>query len=336
MGQKNNQRTAKRGFRFWLIRIGLGILILLIAPFPIGTIWQVIAQQSEREILPLGQLVDVNGHKMHIYCTGEGSPTVILEGGVPEWSIHWQKVQPKISKFTRVCSYDRAGYGWSEAGPSPRTAEKIVSELHTLLQNSGEAGPYVYVAHSFWGPAALLYQNIYPDEIVGMMLIETWSPQLFSPAPDVIMQSIPLANTLNKLAPLGQIRLWGELGVLPVESIFQTQLIPTELQPAYKAAYYDGKLWNAMSEEYSAMNESGVQTQNLASLGDLPLVVIKAGIHPADDYPPADVWDATQTSLAQLSSRGQLIIAENSGHFVQLEQPALVADMIQQVIEEVK
>ncbi len=257
---------------------------------------------------------------------------MILEGGVPEWSIHWQKVQPEIAAFTRVCSYDRAGYSWSETGPSPRTAEKIVGELHTLLRNSGEEGPFVYVAHSFWGPAALLYQKTYPDQIVGMLLIEAWSPDLFTPAPEVIAQSLPLAKTLKTIAPLGQVRLVGELGILPLADMLQAKLLPEELQPAYKAAYYDGRMWNAIYEEYAAMNESGLQTQGITSLGDLPLVVIRAGVRPPDDYPPDDIWDATQESLAGLSTQGELVIAETSGHFVQLEDPELVVQQIKKVL----
>ena len=327
----------RKNLGYWLSRIGRILLILLIIPLPIGWVWQVIAQRVEgRQNLPLGQLTNVDGHMMHIYCTGEGSPTVILEGGVPEWSIHWQKVQPEISKFTRVCSYDRAGYGWSEAGPNPRTAEVIVKELHTLLRNSGETGPFVYVAHSFWGPAALLYQNNYPDEVVGMVLIETWSPDLFIPVPDVITQSLPLAQTLKAIAPLGQVRLVGELGVLPLSEMLQAGLLPEELQPAYKAAYYDDGMWSAVAGEYSAMEQSGIQTQGLVSLADLPLVVVKAGIRPADDYPPDEIWDTTQDYLASLSSRGRLVVVENSGHFVQLEQPALIVDLIRQVVEETK
>jgi pimeloyl-ACP methyl ester carboxylesterase len=328
------QSNRNKGFRYWLTRILLGLLILLLIPIPIGMVWQFFAQRAEaRRNLPLGQLTNVDGRFMHIYCTGEGSPTVILEGGVPEWSIHWQKVQPELATFTRVCSYDRAGYGWSDAGPSPRTAEKIVSELHALLRNSGETGPFVYVAHSFWGPAALLYQHTYPDEVVGMVLIETWSPDLFTPVPDVITQSLPLAKALKAMAPLGQVRLVGEFGILPLADMLQAKLLPEELQPAYKAAYYDDGMWSAMYEEYSAMNESGLQTQGIDSLGNLPLIVVRAGLRPDDDYPPDDVWDSTEESLSKLSSRGELVVAKTSGHFVQLEDPTLVVDVIRKVIE---
>jgi pimeloyl-ACP methyl ester carboxylesterase len=329
------QGSARHGgFRYWFPRILLGLAILFLIPILIGSAWQFLTQRAEgRQVLPLGQLTNVDGHFIHIYCTGLGSPTVILEGGVPEWSIHWQKVQPEISKFTRVCSYDRAGYGWSETGPGPRTAERIVGELHALLRNSGEPGPFVYVAHSFWGPAALLYQRTHPDEIAVMVLIEAWSPELFTPAPDVITQSLPLAKTLKTVAPLGQLRLFGELGILPLGRMLKADLLPGDLRSAYKASYYDDRMWNAIYEEYSAMEESGRQTKDISSLGDLPLVVIKAGIRPPGDYPPDDIWDATQSHLAGLSSQGELIVDEKSGHLVQLENPALVVDAVRKVLE---
>jgi pimeloyl-ACP methyl ester carboxylesterase len=276
---------------------------------------------------------------MHLYCLGErkaGSPTVILEGGVPEWSIHWSAVQPEIARFTRVCSYDRSGYGWSEPGPEPRTAGQIVQELHTLLTNAGEKGPYVLAAHSFWGPAALLYQHQYPDEVAGMVLIETWSPDLFSSNPAVIQQSLPLADSLAKIAPMGLLRLFGRSGVLPLDEMLQVNLLPAEVQPVFRSAAFSGKLWNTLSGEYQAMEESAAQVKGLDSLGDLPLVVIRAGKRLPGDYPPEDIWRQTQEQLAGLSTNGRLLLAEESGHFVQLEQPDLVAQAIQEVIEQAR
>ena len=299
--------------------------------------WQAVASATEqRNYPPPGQLVDVGDYRLHLHCIGQGAPTVILEGGVPEWSIHWQAVQRGIAKFTRVCAYDRAGYGWSEAGPKPRTVQRIVEELRVLLTNAGERGPYVLVAHSLWGPAALLYRHTYPDDVVGMVLIETWSPDLFSPVPDVIEQSRPLNQIMSTLASLGQVRLLGEIGILPLEEMLKANLLSEELRPVYKAAYYNASFWETMNTEYSAMEESATQVQNLGSLGDLPLRVIKAGIRPADDYPPDAIWNDVQSKLAGLSSNGKLIVVETSDHFVQLEQPDLVVDAVRQVCDETR
>jgi pimeloyl-ACP methyl ester carboxylesterase len=214
---------------------------------------------------------------MHLLCSGEGGPTVILEGGVPEWSIHWQTVQPGVAEFTRVCSYDRAGYGWSEPGPTPRTASRIVEELHGLLTIAGEQGPYVLVAHSLWGPAALLYQQAYPGDVAGIVLVDAWSPDLFSPVPDVIAQSLSLNRIMSSLSTMGLLRMLGEAGILPLEDLLKANLLPVQVRPQYEAAYYSPAFWQAMNAEYSAMDQSTTDFQALGDLGDLPLLVIKAG-----------------------------------------------------------
>jgi pimeloyl-ACP methyl ester carboxylesterase len=315
-------------------------VIFLLLVFAAGVVWQAMASSAEtRSNPPPGELVDVGGRSMHLYCLGErvdGSPTVILEGGVPEWSIHWSAVQPEIARFTRVCSYDRSGYGWSEPGPEPRTAGQIVQELHTLLANAGEEGPYVLAAHSFWGPAALLYQRQYPVEVAGMVLIETWSPDLFASNPAVIQQSLPLADSLAKIAPMGLLRLFSRAGVLPLDEMLQVNLLPVEVQTAYRSAAFSGQMWNTLSDEYRAMEESAAQVEDLDSLGDLPLVVIRAGQRLPGDYPPEETWQQTQEQLARLSTNGRLVVAGESGHFVQLEQPDLVAETIQEVIEQAR
>jgi pimeloyl-ACP methyl ester carboxylesterase len=315
----------------------VALAALLFSYLLIGLIWQASATASaDRTFPPPGQLVDVGGYSLHLHCTGRGSPTVILEGGVPEWSIHWQAVQPGIAKFTRVCAYDRAGYGWSDVGPKPRTARHIVEELHSLLTNAGEQGPYVLVAHSLWGPAALLFQDAYPEEVAGLVLIESWSPDLFSPLPDVIEQSLPLNRAMGTLASLGQVRVFAELGILPIGDMLKADLLPEELRAVYSEAYYSPMFWTTMNDEYSAMEESAVELQDIGSLGDLPMRVIQAGTRPVDDYPPDAIWNEVQSRLAALSSSAQLTVADMSGHFVQLEQPDLVIDAVRQVWAETR
>jgi pimeloyl-ACP methyl ester carboxylesterase len=100
---------------------------------------------------PPGQMIDVGGHRLHLYCTGTGSPTVVLEAAAPGWSLYWSLVQPDVAKVTKVCAYDRAGLGWSERGPLPRTGQRMARELHQLLTRAGISGPYVFVGHSLGG-----------------------------------------------------------------------------------------------------------------------------------------------------------------------------------------
>src|SRR3989454_1075347 len=124
-----------------------------------------------RRYPPPGRLVNVGGHRLHIYCTGGGTPTVVMDSGFPGTSLSWTFVQPEVAKFTRACSYDRAGLGWSDAGPMPRTSRQIVDELHTLLRNARVEGPYVLVGHSFGTFTVRLYASTYPDEVAGMVLV---------------------------------------------------------------------------------------------------------------------------------------------------------------------
>jgi pimeloyl-ACP methyl ester carboxylesterase len=121
-----------------------------------------------------GRLVDVGGRKLHFYCTGQGGPTVILEAGAGSFSIDWALVQPEVAKTTRVCSYDRAGYGWSDPGPKEDTVEQVVHDLETALKNVGEHPPYVLVGQSLGGLFARWYQHEHPDQVVGMVLVDTY------------------------------------------------------------------------------------------------------------------------------------------------------------------
>src|SRR3989304_2698045 len=135
------------------IRRIISIVMLIVLILVLGTgIAGAIAKSNLAKQYPApGQLVDVGGYKMHIHCTGQGSPTVILEAGSAEFSVNWAKVHPEVATFTRVCSYDRAGFGWSEPSPHPRTADKMTEELHALLVNAKIQGPYVLVGHSIGG-----------------------------------------------------------------------------------------------------------------------------------------------------------------------------------------
>src|ERR1043166_103626 len=136
---------------------------------------------------PPGRLVDVGGWRLHLNCTGEakpGAPTVILEAGVGDFSVEWSLVQPGVAGFARVCSYDRAGDGWSDLGPHPRTMHQIVYELHTLLERAGERPPYVLVGHSYGGWLVRLYQATYPAEVAGMVLVEAGADNPWRMLPD--------------------------------------------------------------------------------------------------------------------------------------------------------
>src|SRR5215211_6575363 len=168
----------KRGLGLW-IRRGLEWTIAgLLALAVIGAIYQAVATEiDQRTYSPPGEMVEVNGHRMHINCVGEGSPTVILEAANLGISAHWIRVQQQLARTTRVCAYDRAGLGWSERGPEPRDVSQISSELHTLLTGAGTEGPYVLVGHSYGGLYARMYAARYPNQVAGVVLVDSSHPE---------------------------------------------------------------------------------------------------------------------------------------------------------------
>src|SRR5215210_2904828 len=166
--------------RIW--RPLLGLVVVLLALAVVGAMYQSIATElAERAYPPPGGMVDVGGYSLHINCMGQGSPTVVLDAGSGAFSAQWVRVQQEVSDTTRVCAYDRAGMGLSEMGPAPRDAKQITSELHTLLSKAGIEGPYVLVGHSFGGMYMQTYAARYPDEVAGVVLVDSSTdPDQFS------------------------------------------------------------------------------------------------------------------------------------------------------------
>jgi pimeloyl-ACP methyl ester carboxylesterase len=180
-----SQGTRPRSGLVSWIRRGLmwtiaGLLTLAL----IGVIYQAIATQIyQRTYSPPGEMVDAGTHNLHINCLGEGSPTVILEAANLGMSAHWVRVQQQVAQATRVCAYDRAGLGWSERGPEPRDARQISSELHTLLKGADTDGPYVLAGHSYGGLYARMYAARYPEEVAGVVMVDSSHPEQFTRSP---------------------------------------------------------------------------------------------------------------------------------------------------------
>src|SRR5918994_919356 len=171
-----------RGLGSWIRRGFVWMIAGLLALAVIGAIYQAVATQiDQRTYSPPGEMVDVGTNSLHINCLGEGSPMVILEAANLGMSAHWVRVQQLLAKTTRVCAYDRAGLGWSEAGPEPRDARQISSELHTLLNGAADTeGPYVLVGHSYGGLYARRYAARYSDETAGVVLVDSSHPEQFT------------------------------------------------------------------------------------------------------------------------------------------------------------
>src|SRR6266516_4578068 len=295
-----------------------------------GFLYQSIASAVDASSYPAPRkLIDMCGYRLYFSCTGTaclGSPTVILEAGYGNTSLVWSKVQPGVASFTRVCSYDRAGYGWSDIGPLPRTAGHMVRELHTLLARAGVAGPYVLVGHSYGGLIMQLYTSTYPQQVAGLVLVD-------SVHEDQLVRSLHLRQgTVNDikqlqicqaLSPFGIVRLFGLWNGLAAE-------LPPTAQPAAKAHFYQTRFCQTVSDEEAAYEVSFAQVRAARHpLGQLPLVVLTRGIPDADPQLERD-WQALQRDLAGLSSNSLHSIATRSGHYIQLDQPDLVIAAIKQ------
>jgi pimeloyl-ACP methyl ester carboxylesterase len=295
---------------------------------------------------PIGKLIDVGGHRLHIYATGKGSPAVVFESGGGSWSLDWHSVQVEVAKFTRACSYDRAGFGWSESGPKPRTSLQIATELHTLLESAGVEKPYILVGASFGGHTVRLFAKNYPDEVAGIILLDARHEAIDSKMPPAwkkmesagkgMNQVMLLASKAGALNLLG--RMMGEKAAPPTVS-----RMPAELRTMYLSVGYQPKYFQSNLDELAAIAESDRQVSASGNFGSLPLIVVRHGIPdlfarmPADQAVKAEqVWQELQEELVRLSSNSRLLVAEKSGHAIQVDQPELVIAAVRQIAETVR
>jgi pimeloyl-ACP methyl ester carboxylesterase len=278
---------------------------------------QLLARLEERRYPPPGVLIDVGGHRLHLRCAGRGRPTVVLEAGLPGSSLDWTLVQPKLAKLTRVCAYDRAGYGWSEPGPRPRTSLRITDELHDLLGRARVPGRYVLVGHSFGGLHVRLYASRFPTQVAGVVLVDVPSEQVVRRRPPRLVKLLWC-----------EVEIW--LGIRRLEQALglggnAAKLVSKVGQVAAARAARPATC-QAAHDEASVRAESLWEVRQAAGLGNKPLVVVTRG---RDLDPP---WRAGQAALLRLSTRSSQVVAAGSGHYVQLDQPDVVVDAVGTVV----
>ncbi len=316
--------------------VGLGALASL------GVIYQALAEaRDRRKHPPLGRLVDVGTHRLHLYGTGRGSPTVILEAALNGCSIDWCLVQPQVAEFTRVCSYDRAGYGWSDSGPRPRTAQRMARELHTLLAKAEIEPPYVLVGHSYGGELVRVYADQYPDEVAGLVLVDSSHEDQIERAYQIMSRKEQILDGLHwqmfRLRPV-----LARLGILRITRRAHQgiDIYPSEMQPTAIALEEQSRAFDWTFGEASAIPECNAYLRTAKPQRDILLAVISAGLPRNPDDPRQqvlrEVWTELQSELAKLSPRGKHVIAAETGHIVQLGQPELVVSAIREMVEEVR
>ena len=306
---------------------------------------------------PPGTLVDVgDGRRLHIHATGDSStalPTVILEAGRGDISLTWADVQTELTKFTRVVSYDRAGLGWSDWSKKERTIRQVVEDLHCALIASGEKSPFVLVGHSMGGVFVRLYAQIYPDQVVGMVLVdpghEDWMRdvnlcfRILDRFNDAVLLSI--ARLLQFLNLIGLLALMADCCKLGCPLV-----APTQVSEAYASVFFrDNKHIRACIDEVKKTNKQFAEARaagGTVSLGEIPVLVLSASPFPV----PEGCWSCLASAvehgnaqrtkqlneLAALSSGGRLVVAEESGHHVHVDKPGVVVDGIKDVLEETR
>jgi pimeloyl-ACP methyl ester carboxylesterase len=305
---------------------------------------------------PPGRLIDIGTHRLHLHCGGEGPPTVVFDAALGGSSLSWSLVHPAVSRATRACTYDRAGFGWSEAGPLPRTAGRIADELHQLLQRAAVPGPYVLVGHSYGGLVMRLLAARHADEVVGMILIEPAIPEEWATPTDeqhamirrgvrlcrygvgaarsgiarvvswlVKLRALAAARALVALVSRGGLRRNDEGILAPIWKL------PPPARRVLGTMWTRPQFFEALGSQIEHVCESAAEVLREAEgeTGDLPVVVITSAS--ADERRLA-----ADRALAKRSRQGRHLIVPESGHWVPLDAPQAVIDAIVEIVRRIR
>jgi pimeloyl-ACP methyl ester carboxylesterase len=308
--------------------VGLACVIALGAS--VGAIYEMRSTTRDLAATPApGVLVDVGGYRLHLWCTGSGEPTVVLDAGLGGTSFDWGYVQPAVAPFARACSYDRAGMGYSDAGPGPRTAQQIATELTALLDKSEIRRPAILVGASVGAWNVRMFASAHEDRVAGLVLID---PRHEQQGPRLVAagdrETPPWIEWVTRLAPvLGHLGIARVAGLAPGPS-------PSVLSPAVRgfaqATRFRAASLVAASSELRNAQESAEQVARSRRVLDAPLVVVSAGQRQSTRI--GTVLEELQRDHLQLSTRSCRIVAAGAGHAVAFQQPDVVVDAIRTVV----
>jgi len=320
----------------WLRNIAFAVCGVVIFIALAGASYQAIESHLDARRSPeSGRLVDVGGYRLMLNCTGFGRPTVILEAGFGDVSVEWSAVQAQIAKFSRVCSYDRAGYGGSDPGPMPRTSLQIARELHTLLRNAGEMPPYVLVGASFGGYNVRVLNGLYPDDVAGIVLADATQEDQYELLPKA--WSVISAANLKHCERLARYAFFvSDLG------IGRLMLRAQGASGNDDYLILQEKYLKARASELEQIRVSAEQARAADHISDQPLVVLTAsentddtlssGLSHHDFEEFQRVWvDDLQLRLARLSTRGRRIMVQGSGHDIPSDRPESIVNAVHEL-----
>lgn len=304
-------------------------------------------------IPPPGRLIDIGGFRLHLNCTGQGSPTVLLDAALGASSISWSLVQPALARITQVCSYDRAGFGWSDAGPMPRTAGRIAAELRTLLERAGVSPPFVLVGHSYGGLIMRVFASRYWSDTAALVLVDPAHPEDWvKPAPKEqlridrgvrlcrqggraarlglarVVRALVSAGALSAARALVSVASRGALSRQDEGILAPVSRLPPEARRPLKQFWTQPHFFDALGSQIESVCVSAAEALAAAEggYGDLPLVTISS-------TDPGEYRLRQQEALARLSTRGRHVVAAKSGHWIPLDEPQIVIDVVRDVVE---
>jgi pimeloyl-ACP methyl ester carboxylesterase len=317
-----------------------------------GVVYERIAEWRDlARFPPPGRLVDVGGFRLHLSCTGRGSPTVVLDTGLGLVSSSWAAVQRTVERTTRVCSYDRAGYAWSESGPAPRTSAVIASELRTLLARAGERGPFVLVGHSFGGYNIRLFAHQNRADVAGLVFVDSSHEDQVSRMPPRLRAAQERTDQMMLV-----LRLASETGVtrlFPDVFTFGDRLIGTLRTSAPDAVgplmafSVTPMLAQVAAAEMGSFEESARMVKAARDFGAMPLTVISAGraesVVPGMGIAQEDVeafqriWvTELQADMSRLSTRGRQIVLEEATHMIPVWRPDAVTTAVEEMVRQLR
>ena len=330
------------------------VLLLLILPslLIVGMVYQMIGSWiDESRFPPPGHLVDIGACKLHLKRQGSGQPVVVLESGIAATSISWSLVQPRLAQFSTVCSYDRAGLGWSERRDRscPCTLEQMVRELEALLRKSGLGAPFVLVGHSFGGLVVNAFAHVYPEQVAGLVLVDpvslTYWGRESKTNTDQILAGARLSRRGAILARIGLVRAalsalsaggrWfpkhvGRAVAWQASDLMQNLArevakLPPELHSTVRAHWSRPKGFLAMAEYLEALPACAAAGLKMSVPANIPVTILSAGNATAEELRERDEWAAR-------SERGRHSKVPGTGHWLQLERPELIDAAVREIV----
>lgn len=341
--QIERERSPKHRLR-WIVA---GFPLVAVALLIVGAGYQALGEHRDRQLFPqVGHSIKVGSFSLNLNCTGKGKPTVILESGLGMPSIGWAFVQPRMARITRVCSYDRAGYGWSDPGPFPRTSREIARELHALLTNARIPPPYILVGHSFGGFNIRLFNQMYPREVAGVVFVDASQEDAESQMSDAMKAAS--AKSMRQLVRMDSVMgFLIDFGIARavINENLEAQHVPAQLLAELAYLELERKYVDAISSERQSLDQSTEEAHAAGDFGDKPLIVLTAG--KADTETPGvpqrdanaflETWvGQLQPRLVELSTNGSQLVLLNSDHLIPFEQPRAIVDAVKEVIGDLR